>query len=649
MESGFGQNLEGFLIKGNLSLVPSANPSLQGDGSVEGSGILYFDSIREYNYSSGVNIQDVSFQNGKLTIPYTIPSDNATSASVIIDGGMSIKHTQNASSTTSGGALTVVGGAAIGKDLLVGGVVNMTGNAIKNLAYPVIGSDGVNKDYVDSVAGRVSGNFTTGQVIFADSNGDAIRGYSFLKIDSGKLDLSIPLSITNTSNADGSSASLQIFGGVNIKKDTIVEGLINLSGNSIINLSSPVNNLDAANKEYVDNLITNLTFGNISGNFTSGQLIVADTSGNNIRGFDNFTFTSNVNSSGSVILSNVTDIRIQNTSNATGLTNGGTLTSLGGASFQKDVYIGGVLDVNLQNIKSVADPIDDYDAVNKEYVDSLFADCCSGSGGGGSGISTNVFNLNNNVLSPEDIPIFYYPESILAFTASVYVQYNNTSTALYTIRGIHCGDSWDITSSYIGNPLGINFYIRNNSGQGLLQYTNKNTSGVASIRFSTSSNIDISSSSNQLNIPILDNITTFTNIPILSFPSGSVDSFKLIAFVSSELDDQCGMFFLNSVYTNGVWVLNSHNIGSIGGIEFSISNSGVVQYKNKNNNLANDYTVRVVQYSFLTAQSRIILDANTGEVSFKDDGTTIGFFLNESSDFTIRSAVSNKDLDEPAT
>lgn len=706
MESGFGQNLEGFLIKGNLSLAPSANPSLQGDGSVEGSGTLYFDYIREYNYSSGVNIQDVSFQNGKLTIPYTIPSDNATSASVIIDGGISIKHTQNASSTTSGGALTVVGGAAIGKDLLVGGVLNMTGNAIKNLAYPVIGSDGVNKDYVDSVAGRVSGNFTTGQVIFADSNGDAIRGYDFFKIDSGKLDLSIPLSITNTSNADGSSASLQILGGVNIKKDTIVEGLINLSGNSIINLSSPVNNLDAANKQYVDNLITNLTFGNISGNFTSGQLIVgdtsgnsvkgydtlifdgttltlfntnnnsfvcyggisinrdafiggilnvnnnkiinvadpvnnldavnkeyvdnlitnltfgningnftsgqlivADTSGNNIRGYDNFTFTSNANSSGSVILSNVTDIRIQNTSNATGLTNGGTLTSLGGASFKKDVYIGGVLDVNLQNIKSVADPIDDYDAVNKEYVDSLFADCCSGGGGGGGGggISTNVFNLNNNVLSPEDIPIFYYPESILAFTASVYVQYNNTSTALYTIRGIHCGNSWDITSSYIGTPLGIKFYIRNNSGQGLLQYTNKNTTGFASIRFSTTSNIDISSSNNQLNIPILNNITTFTDIPILSFPSGSVDSFKLIAFVSSN--NQCGMFFLNSVYTNGVWNLNSHNIGDIGGIDFCISNSGVVQYKN--NNLANDYIVRVVQYSFLTTQSRIILDANT--------------------------------------
>lgn len=706
MESGFGQNLEGFLIKGNLSLAPSANPSLQGDGSVEGSGTLYFDSIKEYNYLSGVNIQDVSFQNGKLTIPYTIASDNATSASVIIDGGISVKHTQNATSTTSGGALTVVGGVSIGKDLLIGGNLNMTGNAIKNVAYPVIGSDGVNKDYVDDVAGRVSGNFTTGQVIFADSNGDAIRGYDFFKIDSNGLDLSLPLSITNTNNAGGSSSSLQVYGGVNIKKDTIVEGLINLSGNSIINLSSPVNNSDAVNKQYVDNLITNLTFGNISGNFTSGQLIVADTSGNTVRGYDtltfngttltlfntsnnsfvcyggisidkdvfiggvlnvnnnkiinvadpvndldavnkeyvdnlitnltfgningnftsgqliiadtsgnsikgynNLTFTSNsTTGSGSFVLNNVTDISIQNTNNALGLGSGGTLTSSGGASFQKDVYIGGKLDVNLQNITSVADPIDNYDAVNKEYVDNLFENCCNGSGGGGS-ISTNVFNLNNNVLFPEDIPIFYYPETILAFTATVYLQYNNTNMALFTIRGMHCGDSWVITSTYIGTPLGIKFSIRNNSGQGLLQYTNKNTTGLASIRFSTTSTIDEFGINNQLDIPILNNITTFTDIPLLSFPYITVDSFKLTAFVSSTLDEQCGLFFINSVYSNGEWNFNSHNIGDIKGIDFNISSGGVIQYKN--NNSANDYIIRVVRNSFFTSQTSIILNSNT--------------------------------------
>ena len=709
MESGFGQNLEGFLIKGNLSLAPSANPSLQGDGSVEGSGTLYFDSIREYNYSSGVNIQDVSFQNNKLTIPYTIPSDNATSASVIIDGGISIKHTQNASSTTSGGALTVVGGVSIGKDLLVGGEVNMTGNAIKNLAYPTIGSDGVNKDYVDNVAGRVSGNFTTGQVIFADSNGDAIRGYDFFKIDSGKLDLSVPLSITNTSNADGSSASLQIFGGVNIKQDTIVEGLINLSGNSIINLSSPVNNLDAVNKdyvdnlitnltfgnisgnftygqlivadtsgntirgydtltfdgttltlfntsnnsfvcyggisinkdvfiggvlnvnnnniinvadpvnnldavnkEYVDNLITNLTFGNISGNFTQGQLIIADTSGNTIRGFDNLTFTSNVNSGGSVILNNVTDIRIENTSNATSLTNGGTLTSLGGASFQKDVYIGGVLDVNLQNIKSVADPIDDYDAVNKEYVDNLIANINSG-----QSISTNTFNLNNNILIPETIPIFYYPESIKAFTANVFVQRtldNKVNTSSFVIYGIHCEDGWKITTSYIGDPLDIKFYIIDNAGQGILQYTNKNTSGFSSIRFSTTSKIDELASTNQQNINVLGNVNVFTNISELAFTSSLVDSFKLIAFVSSVTDDKCGLFLINGICSNNGWEISNYCLGDISGFTFGIdATSGILQYKNSNT--SNDYIIRVKQSSFLKTQTSLILDANTNIVT----------------------------------
>ena len=66
-----------------------------GDGSIEGSGTLFFDVIKEYNINNGVNIQDVTFQNGILNIPYTIPSENLTTASVIIDGGLSIKHTQN--------------------------------------------------------------------------------------------------------------------------------------------------------------------------------------------------------------------------------------------------------------------------------------------------------------------------------------------------------------------------------------------------------------------------------------------------------------------------------------------------------------------------------------------------------------------------
>jgi len=699
MEPGFGQNLEGFLIKGNLSLTPSANPSHQGDGSMEGSGTLFFDVIKEYNINNGVNIQDVTFQNGILNIPYTIPSENLTTASVIIDGGLSIKHTQNSSSVTSGGALTIAGGASISKNVNIGGIVNVNNNSIRNVAYPILGLDAANKDYVDTVASRLSGNFTTGQVIFADSNGDAIRGYDFFTTDTQSLNLSIPFLISNSNGASELTPSLKVLGGVNIKKDSILEGLVDVSGNSIINVAEPVNIYDAVNKEYVDTLIDNLSnitgnftagqlivadtsgssirgyesliydgftlslfstsnnsfvcYGGISisksvfigglldvnnnrilnvadpineydaankeyvdkyfGNFTSGQLIISDTSGNAITGYNNLTFSINDGTSGTLGLNPYTNIYIENSTNASGLGTGGTLTSLGGASFNKDVYIGGILDVNLQNIKNVADPVDDYDAVNKRYLDDLMEDCCGGGGGGGGGISTNIFNLSNNVLVPADIPVFYYDESILAFTANVYVQYNNVATALYTIRGLRCDTNWSISSSYIGTPLGVKFYIRSNSGQGLLQYTNTNTTGFASIRFSTTSNIDIDPSSSQLNIDLLGNVVTFTDISSLYYPLTSVDGVKLILFVSSITDDQCGLFFINSVYTGSKWDWNIHNIGDIVGVDFQVSNSGVIQYKNSNS--ASDYVVRVVQNSFLTSTTRIILDANTSVIT----------------------------------
>ena len=638
MESGFGQNLEGFLIKGNLSLAPSANPLLQGDGSIEGSGTLYIDTINEYNSTNGVTIQDVSFKDGKIIVPYDLQSDNITSASVILNGGISIKHTQNSKSVTSGGGLTVAGGGSFGKDVYIGGVLDISGNKIKNVATPTIGSDGVNKDYVDSVANKVGGNFTTGQIIIGDSNGDSIRGYDFLTTDTNTLNLSLPFILSNPS-----PTAFVCYGGISIDKNVFIGDGLDVNNKRINNVGVPILGTDAVNKDYIQDLFNNFTTGNVIGNFTSGQLIIADTSGNSIKGFNNLTFSSLDGTNGSLILNPYTDLSINSTINASGLGTGGSLTLLGGASFGKDVYIGGILDVNLQNIKSVANPIDDYDAVNKKYVDTLFEDCCNGSGGGGGSISTNIFNLTNNVLVPQDIPIFYYPESILAFTASVYVQYNNEIAALYTIRGIHCGNKWSITSSYVGNPVGVKFFIRNNSGQGLLQYTNTNTTGFASIRFSTTSNIDDSSSSSQLNINLSSNVSTFTNIPVLSYANSIIDSFKLIIFVSSEIDDQCGLFFINSVYTDNNWDFNIYNIGNISGIDFNVNGSGVVQYKN--NNVSNDYVIRVLQNTFLVSQSRITLDANTFVIT--DINTTDLSFENVTN-FQLSLIANNASLNKSA-
>jgi len=818
MDTGFGQNLEGFLIKGNLSLIPSEIPILQGDGSIEGSGTLYIDTIREYNINNGIDLKNVIFKNEQINVPYTGPSINATTASFLLSGGMSIKNTTNATSITSGGALTVAGGVSIKKNLEIGGLINMNDNYIINVPLPINGNDAVNKDYVDSVASKVSGDFRKYEIIFGDSdNGDVIKGSSLFTFDETKLNLNTPFIISNSTNApsiNSTIGALYVSGGVVIQKELQLGNNLNLNTNFIKNVSDPVDNQDAATKKYVDDR-------KLQGSFTTGQVIIAASVGDEIRGYPSFTFDGNLltlNSSASFLIkntenatgigtggtfttlggasfgkdvyiggkitldnniitglaeptnltdaatknyldsktygnllgsigvnelvvgtstsgaltsfpsftydgnllilntsasflikntenaiglgtggtftalggasfakdiyiggkivldnniitglaepTNLTDAAtknyvdsktygnllgslganeivvgtttegtlasfpsftyngnlltlntsasflIQNTENATGLGTGGTFTTLGGASFQKDVYIGGELDVNLKNIKSVADPIEAYDAVNKAYVDDLIGSISLNVGG-------NTFTLNQNVTIPEDIPNFYYTSTVKAFISTVYVKHNNIESSIFTLYGINCGSKWVLNSSFVGEPTGVHFFIRKAGTQGILQYTNENTSGITSIKFRTITRIDDMSSSLQYNYTLLNsNTPLLLDIPELTYLNADIDSVKISLYLSSENADDCALFLLNCVQQNGNWQLSSYAIdngnNASSDITFSIVSditSARIYYLN--NNVDIDYTVRIKQTQILKSQNTITLNANT--------------------------------------
>lgn len=616
MEPGFGQNLEGFLIKGNLSLAPAQIPILQGDGSLEGSGTLYFDVIKEYNNNYGVTLQDVTFQNEHIYIPYTTPSTNLTSACIVLEGGISIKHTQNSTSISSGGGLTVAGGASIGKALNVGGLLDVNGNHIANVAWPNLGSDGVNKDYVDSVADKVSGNFTIGQVIIADSNGDAIRGYDFFTLSETQLTLDKPFVITNSTDAlDLSSGSLVVIGGASFGKDVNIGGVLDLDGNVIENVGYPVNGTDVATKQYVDDQ-------GVNGNFTTGQILVADTGGNAIRGYDSFTFSVNGTSS-SINISGSTSLIIYNTTDAYGLSSG-SLISYGGASFNKSVYIGGQLDVNLNRITSVDTPIDALDAVNKAYVDALVSSGIGGGGGdgccdltatSGNTILEKTYILNNNITIPEDITTFTFTTDTKAFVSYVYVEFNNLSDracALYTIRGMNNGGEWVITNTYIGEKTNIDFYIRYDGSQAIIQYTNLNTGGITTIRFRTPTNVTNGVSSDQSNILLSNNILTYTDVPGLTFVNSQVNSVQVIISVSNSLDNTHGVYFLNCVLKNNIWTMNSYYIGDDTNVYFKIttqSSIGYIQYINEN--VTGTFIARIQKIRILKTQDSLLLLANT--------------------------------------
>ena len=720
MESGFGHNLEGFLIKGNLSLAPAEIPFLQGDGSIEGSGTLYFDVIREYNTHFGVNIQDVLFQNQSIRVPYTAPSTSLTSACIIVDGGISIRTTNNSTSVTSGGGLTLAGGMSVGKDAYIGGTLDVTGNKIRQLALPVIGTDAANKDYVDSVADRVSGDFTTGQVIFGASDGDAIKGYSFFRLGDDNLTLEKPLFLSNSATGgalvvDGKSVldgSVDVNGNVNLNGNTLtglspplgptdatnklyvdeiaasvansvsgnfsagqllvadttgnkirgypnlvyngeslylgstvgtslvvsggtviyqnltVGGIINANLNTIQQVGYPINGTDAATKQYVDDL----TAAKISGNFSTGQILIADTSGNTIRGYNLFTYTDN-GSSGTLNIGGT--VNVYNTQDAFGLNSGGALTVLGGASFQKSVFIGGQLDLNSQKITNVKTPEDPFDAVNKEYVDALFA---SGGGGGGGACGCGPddtkyereFLLENDITTPKDLTVFQFPTTTDAFVSYVLVTCEELSrSALYTLRGVNDGGDWKLSTSFIGGITGVNFYVY----RGTVRYTNANTSGRFYIRFRTIT--DIVNPEDPGDIPVTQISESLLQNVVYSELSGTYsttdsDALALVMFISSIDTDKYSLYFLNCTKRNGEWVLNYNQTGDRNDLSFRISGStGTLSYLNTT---GEDYLAKVTYTRLLNTQTTVTLDptstftnAHTSQLRF-DAGLT-SFFL----------------------
>jgi hypothetical protein len=623
MESGFGQNLEGFLIKGNLSLAPSASPSLHGDGSIEGSGTLYFDIIREYNQYNGINIQDVQFKNGQLLVPYTIPSSNLTSASVIIDGGMSVKHTQNSTSITSGGGLTVAGGASFGKDVNIGGVLNLNNKKIINVADPSDGKDGVNKDYVDSVATKVSGNFTTGQVIIADSNGDAIRGYDFFNTDLSQVNLSIPLVISNTSNANGTTGALNVSGGVNISKDLLLNGLININGNKIINLDYPIDNQDGANKKYVDDRISTISAGSVSGNFTQGQLIVGD-SGGTLIGYNTLTYD------GSILTLNST--------------RNNAFVCYGGLSISKDVFVGGTLNVNNNNLLNVAYPINGSDGVNKDYVDNQIANIFNTSGTGLTGNFSAgqllVANTNGTSLRGYDNLKFVddgtFGNLILNDNTNFYIANTTDSTGLSDGSFMTLGGASFNKSVFIGGQLDVNQQRITNVSYPYESFDGVNKAYVDGLfnELNSCCTDPISENIYEETFVLNNNVTIPEDINTFNVDN-SIKAFIANVYINVNDNNTTNSFYtIYGVNKGTEWCINTNYIGKNTDIKFYIKTdvdvNGIIQYTNTNLtgtttikysiiNQVNDITTPCSNQSNLELLNNTVTYTDLSELTFLND------------------------------
>jgi hypothetical protein len=284
-----------------------------------------------------------------LALISTEPSSSISSASLIVAGGISIQTSFNATSITSGGGLTVVGGIASESDIYIGGV-----SYLNNISSANANLGSANIEYLSNPYFNTIGNLFT-------------NASEFIGI--------------NTS----SPSVLLDFG---IKSDNNKIGLVNLDSGEFYgfgaNQSGVLYQTNNAHTFYVGSTIGQSeaalgtpvvvisSIGNLGINNTN-PLYKLDVDGVIHAGLD----IDSVNSTtGALIASG--GISISRSTNASSVTEGGALTIAGGVAIAKDLFVGGTvtsssdarLKKNIREIEcSILDKIDNLRTVKYNAID----------------------------------------------------------------------------------------------------------------------------------------------------------------------------------------------------------------------------------------------------------------------------------------
>ena len=448
----------------------------------------------------------ISKSTGIIQMYNSTSSTGTNTASLLLDGGISIRTTTNAVNVDNGGGITNRGGLSVLRDSYFGGNirvisttdsvdtstgsfiidggaavkgnVNIGGNTLVLGNLSVRGTttsiESVTSTFTDNIislnAGP-TGSKDAGVIINryqVDNNlgdGDVVNDQNYL---TDTLPLQTGMTSVQVKLSGSASNSNNFYNGWWIKvtsgfSNNQVRKIISYDGTTkIATISSTWTTQNPSNGDIV--FIYNkpyvcFVFNEINDRFELGSS--ATDSLDTVSFTDNLPlFLSSITcvstdnatgiSSGSILTSG--GITITSTQNATSLTNGGTFISRGGGSFGKDLLVGGELVVS--NVNITPEP---YDIVN-----------------------SRSFNASNNIVVYTDI-------TSLIFSCSGFDLYLvavlNATTPLYCnfhIRGVYRASSWEIIKTYVGDDTGIDFFMTT-SGQ--LQYTTANYPGFVSLTF----------------------------------------------------------------------------------------------------------------------------------------------------------------------
>jgi hypothetical protein len=285
--------------------------------------------VNDYNTNGLVsNDRIVVDTNGHMTIFNTNYSINSTTGALILqNGGLSINGTKRADSISQGGTLTVAGGAAIAKNLILG----------ESIVYS-------NPSVVGSTLGKI--------VLLSTESGSLIT-YGGISINS---------TINATSILEG--GALTIAGGTAIESDLYVGGvayLNSLSSSNVIFVNASISNLvseysdlatlNSTNANLIDIISTNIQVNNttIDNLIVSSSLNVVGTINTLANIYTNSGLIGINNTDPSYTLDINGSLNVNNTSQITNVITADTLTNVleiqntnvsGGSSIQFNNNLG---------------------------------------------------------------------------------------------------------------------------------------------------------------------------------------------------------------------------------------------------------------------------------------------------------------------
>jgi hypothetical protein len=305
-------------------------------GGIGIKGNLYVDGTISLNNATG----NINFDSTQTSTSYT-------TGAIFLSGGIGISTTVNSSSASAGGALSIAGGAAIGKDTYIGGKLTVSNTEIpissQTGSFVLHGGMGINGPIFsrsdNSPQIRLSPTTNGGEttIVFYSDNNFSNTINSSWKI--GHKDGSFNIFNSNLNHVFTSTSHGNIGFFCENPTNTLQLGFGNsfcISSNlSIIGTKETSDQNDPQNTRIVLNGSTNQN---------SAGSIQYFSSGGDHTWYSKTNTTMSLHSTGNLDISGTCTILDE--TNSSNLGNGGALTVLGGASFQKDVFIGGVL--NLQ-------------------------------------------------------------------------------------------------------------------------------------------------------------------------------------------------------------------------------------------------------------------------------------------------------------